>query len=404
MNFALAKLVCYNDIAEYLADGPKGDFTTEERLAPLCTRLLVEFNLACPAARTLTELMVERHMRIMYVAPEHNEFIRSGASSEPLLAEAAAKFMNECGLDDWAAFLAEVANDDIIKTGDLGDLVARLLLTLAFDRAGNAHHGGNGRCYSKAVPVVDFLGALFADQWHDTVFSSTPLGAQVDAVPLREAFKNAFVRFSHFAEFDSGDVLDTHIAAAAVARGFALWIASVRVAVHIAIPVVMKDEKLDAEVMSWIFIQLKTGRSLARTLDQDDIDDIFHGNSNSYPFIHIAMQLHPKSKPLTAESPATESPTADSPEPEAETSIQHPCYKLTAYGCSPSVYNVIKDKDKGHFVSLVDNYPYQDPASIAAVHQMKIEWIRVPACFDWADDPSLQSRGKEDIVEGVFAA
>ena len=82
-------------------------------LIPLCTRLLIEFNLAFPAARMLTELIVERHMRIMYVAPEHNEFIRSGEPSEPLLAEAAAKFMNECGFDDWAAFLAGLDEEDM---------------------------------------------------------------------------------------------------------------------------------------------------------------------------------------------------------------------------------------------------------------------------------------------------
>ena len=100
MNFALAKLDCCDDVGKFLTDGPKGGITTEQRLAPLCTRLLIEFNLAFSAARMLTELKVERYMRIMYVAPEHNEFIWSGAPSEPLLAEAAAKFVNECGFDD----------------------------------------------------------------------------------------------------------------------------------------------------------------------------------------------------------------------------------------------------------------------------------------------------------------
>ena len=94
VKFALVKLLCCDYINKILRDERGVPYSLEMRLATLCTRLDLEFDLTRSWARELTESMVGMHMRIAFNIPEHNDYINSGTPSEPLLAEAAAMFMN----------------------------------------------------------------------------------------------------------------------------------------------------------------------------------------------------------------------------------------------------------------------------------------------------------------------
>jgi len=46
-------------------------------------------------SQNLEEYLVERNMCVVYSVPQHRQYMRSGYSSEPILAETAANLMRE---------------------------------------------------------------------------------------------------------------------------------------------------------------------------------------------------------------------------------------------------------------------------------------------------------------------
>ncbi|KAH9902801.1 hypothetical protein C8Q73DRAFT_671822 [Cubamyces lactineus] len=401
VSFALVKLVCCIFPYRFIDE----DGASEKMIwAILSTRLHLEFDLARAASRSLTESLVCSHMRLIYDMPTHNEFIDSGTSSEPLLVEAAAWAMNTKSIK-WLVDLAQFVQDGRLHTGPRGELAARTLLTFAYDRAGTLHSGPEEErtSYSRAVPVVVFLRALFADRWHDTVLESAPAGAP----PLQDAFADAFVRFTHFFPHDGDGTLDVNDGLAAMVRGCALLINPRRDFADIAVPIVMGDAPLDTDVMSYMFIQLKTGYEPSCAPAADDMDEMFDGLAHKHPIIHLVMQLEADhgraAMTKTSDSSDGEGPNEEKPGPG------HACYKLAAYGCSPAVYKVIDEENKEHYASLLSTDPIvsqharQDAMGIAHVQRMKAAWDRIPACYDWAADPVLQgAESVEHPVEGVF--
>ncbi|KAJ8462049.1 hypothetical protein ONZ51_g11151 [Trametes cubensis] len=398
VSFALVKLLCYIFPYRFIHE----DGASEAMIwAILSTRLHLEFDLSRSASRSLTESLVCSHMRLVYDMPTHNEFIESGTSSEPLLVEAAAWAMNKKRIE-WLVDLAQFVKDGLLHTGPRGELAARTLLTFAYDRAGALQRGPEERTsYSRAVPVVVFLRALFADRWHDTVLQSAPPGAP----PLQDAFADAFVRFTHFFPHDGDGTLDVNDALAAMVRGCALLINPRRDFADIAVPIVMHDAPLDVDVMSYIFVQLKTGYEPSCAPDADDMDEIFNGLTRKHPTIHLVMQLEADhgGASMAKTSDSSDGDRADEGKPA------HACYKLAAYGCSPAVYKAIDEENKEHYASLLSSDPIisqharQGAVGIAYVQRMKAAWDRIPACYDWAADSVLQ--GAESVqhpVEGVF--
>ena len=166
------------------------------QLAALGIRLMLEFEPLRESADKEAKL-VEGHMRVTYSVPTHRQYLRSGAPSEPVLAEAAARVMSEIHGGPLGAVTGYLRNG-LISKGVRGELVARLLLTLAhnkcvrFDSA-KVHEAQ----YSKAVPLSDFLEALVGHGHMQKILKSRP-----DNVPggatFKEAFKHAKVNFTHF--------------------------------------------------------------------------------------------------------------------------------------------------------------------------------------------------------------
>jgi hypothetical protein len=174
-------------------------------LAIFDTRLLLNFAPPCP--HQIQARLVEKYMRVAFSISQHGEHIFSGYPSEPILAEAAARHMQELsgvwGKSDRAArFLLRYAENGLIVGGERGELVARLLLTLAFDRAQRTRHRreNRGSLYSDPVPVGDFLTALLGEKTWQVLKASRPDNVKDNekVETLGEAFKHACVRFTHF--------------------------------------------------------------------------------------------------------------------------------------------------------------------------------------------------------------
>lgn len=189
-----------------------------------------------------------------------------------------------------------------IDKGTRGELVARLLLILTYDRALREVYAREGHItvenHSRAVPVRDFLKALIAEDYVEQVMKCKAGSSDNQHRSLGDAFEGAYVRFSHFARNGVHNVVDTFTGLAAIARGMAIQCCQNQDSIDIAIPVVLKDEKLREDIMSMILIQVKDsdrkvspGEITAEKLNVFPDHTGPDGDADRRPYIVIDMQL-----------------------------------------------------------------------------------------------------------------
>jgi hypothetical protein len=87
INFAITKLTAGHTIS-----GSNENNIAD--VAVLAVRLMLTFEPTRGAAINTENRLVEGYMRYVFSVPAHREYLRSDAPSEPILAEAAARFMS----------------------------------------------------------------------------------------------------------------------------------------------------------------------------------------------------------------------------------------------------------------------------------------------------------------------
>lgn len=402
--FALVKLTCC-DIA-VLRESYHGRYfygrtvDQEAKMAAIGTRLSVDFNRLSPGARELEAGMVAANMRVAFSIPHSpaDWCLQTGTPSEPLLAEAAAWFMNK--FFDKAKVVEQLhfqLERDRIQPDPRGGLVARALLIFAHDQATVKISRGYHVRYCTAVPVLAFLKELFAERWHADILSTRPDMAAEGSKTLEEAFSGAFVRFSHFVKNGEGQPLNVFTALAAVARGMAFRRTEKHADYDIAIPVVMEDSLLDAHLMTYILIRLNYQHYSPPSLDPSIIAEIFPGLGTN-PYILINMHLAGVDQHACAAYRDAGNTAAGAPSPHP----QHPGYRFTIAGCSEAIFAVIDDKSMcdrlAPLLQLHTPVGAFEEAELARVRakgsakirqRMKFHWDRGPASYDWIDGPVL---------------
>ncbi|KAH8113007.1 hypothetical protein DFH11DRAFT_356438 [Phellopilus nigrolimitatus] len=445
VNLARAKLIASSkpDIAE---------MTDDAKLAVLAVRLLLDFNTSQADRQARMVRLVQNHMAIAFSIPKHREALSVGYPSEPILAEAAARQMNvmrnSCNAMSIALLLQEFVERGLVDKGERGELVARLIFTLAYDEAAEAYERDTSEnrkdpvdessdCpfYSRGVPLKYFIVALFGKTHAEHTFKSHPDNVR-NGQTFEQAFERAWVRFTHFQRAGNSSVISTEAAWAAAARAMAFQSSSGHAGMDIFIPVVLRDEKLQEEIMTGILVHLND-RVSAETKVRAEIDEQeigffpsqpangLNANTDSRPYITIVMELGVQPFYRTqaeneAKSNATRADRASSPAEHNTTSrnvatsprrpavVAHPRYSIFAIGCSPSVYNVVDDKDVYATLlssrHILQEHSRQTPDSLSAVRRLKPFWIAGPECFDWVGETKLSSVDppEEPVAEGVY--
>ncbi|KAI9567182.1 hypothetical protein HD554DRAFT_2173810 [Boletus coccyginus] len=146
-------------------------------------------------------------MRIVFAVPEHREFMQTGTPSEPILAEAAAKLLNEtCHLDHIAPHvLSKAFEHGFLAQGERGEMVARLLWTLTHDKPLQNSDDNEEVVFHKPIHLLEFLRNLFHENHLQTVLDAKPVGDK-DGPTLSQAFKEAYIHFSHFMDAVDHDI------------------------------------------------------------------------------------------------------------------------------------------------------------------------------------------------------
>ncbi|KAG8702164.1 hypothetical protein FRC11_011643, partial [Ceratobasidium sp. 423] len=334
---------------------------SQSELAALSARIGITFDPTTRASREMESQQVESHMRVVYAMPEHQEYMRTGSSSEPVLAEVAAGYLN--GIHKGAGIaiegpriLLDNCKKGFLAGGEWGELCGRLLMTVAHDIA-VPRTAGKIQPFPKdpwvhfhrPIPVLAFLRALFADDHHDTVLKATPI-TNLDGKPmLEDAFKNAFVCFSHFALAGDSEMLEAKSLRTALFRGMAMQ-ADNQVPIDAVIPIHMGPIKspITTETTSAINLLFKNRKhsypcSVDRSVTVPDPHQAV---------ISIVLELGEKQSKL----PLVEAHHWDLPETQSDISVPHyddNHYSFIARGCGPETYRAVPEEAKKSYDAIL---------------------------------------------------
>lgn len=93
----------------------------QSQIVALSIQIGVNFDSMRQVVRAMESKLVECHLPVVHVIPERQEYIIAGTHSEPILANAAAEYLDECSEGQGIATLAPKA----LATAVTEDLLAR---------------------------------------------------------------------------------------------------------------------------------------------------------------------------------------------------------------------------------------------------------------------------------------
>lgn len=412
---ARAKLVASREI-----NNRYDTFSPAARLAVLDSQLSLDFEPRREKVQIEEAALVESHMRFAYSVPDHQEYLRSGYPSEPLLAEAAAQQLRTWRTRD--PFIAVEMLTDILETGlldhgELGELAGRQLLLDAYHRAVELEQRDcpekTPLNFSAGCRLINFIIMLYTDECANMVLDSTP--DNLEGIQFREAFKDALICFTHFGKMADDTGMTSTAAWAAFIRHMAIICRNGQHTVDCILPVLLWDTWLCEHVMTGMLVQFKRqiqgGTIAEHSIDQAKIgffpkalEECTHGSSpTSYrPYISLIMELGVQVKTPEEAKTATISSfkkKSDSrprtPPPIEGSPDQHARYNIFAYGCSSTVYRGIDAGHKASYALLLSSrdflgeHPRKDAQSLEAVRRMKPFWNGGEDCYHWVEHDNI---------------
>lgn len=353
------------------------------------------------AARIQVARLVEHRMRVAYIVPRHREWIYSGYSSEPILAEAAARYWAKIRARNMSSIPSLLNRSGALLAsgrGQRGELVGKMLLTLAFDAAVEHLLAKNKPLihYTTAVPLCLFLKELFGDAHYAHIMDSLP---NVGTMTMGEAFKGAFVRFTHFVRLGEEASPSASFSYISALRSMAFQCDANEETMNIVIPVVLEDSPSEEAIMTGLLNSVTSREKRSATTVADiDAEDIsfFPDNQTTYkdtdhgrPYIAILLDLE------SLHTHTAPPPRSQYPIDKGTPTLRNPPYCIRVSGCSPDVYKVVTTENEKDFATLLDlpartvfsEHARQSPESIEAIRRMMPLIMPGPECFDWIGGP-----------------
>ncbi|KAH7338588.1 hypothetical protein B0J17DRAFT_657735 [Rhizoctonia solani] len=383
---------------------------SQSELAALSVRIGVTFESTTQAAREAESQQVESHMRVVYVIPEHREYMRTGTPSEPVLAEAAAAYLSPISNDSGISIagpriLSENCIKGFLARGERGELCGRLLVSIAHDIAVVETRVEIEKSlvdrrvrYHRPVPVLAFLRALFADEHHATILEATPVTYK-EGKPLKDAFKEAFVCFSHFGLAADSAMLDAKCLRTALFRGAAIQAKDNQVSIDAVIPIHIGPitSLITTETTSAINLQFKNRKST----EACSVNRSITIPDPHQPVISIVFELGEELPDLKqgelkqlVKAHAWDLPYTRSRDAELNPHQDDRHYSFVARGCGPGTYKAVREEARGYYKmilasgSLKEDFPRAgNKASWALIEELKPHFIASKCLNQW-DKPS----------------
>ncbi|KAG9109084.1 hypothetical protein FRC07_008373, partial [Ceratobasidium sp. 392] len=268
---------------------------------------------AGPAAQSLQSRLVETHMRVVYSIPQHRGYMHTGSPSEPILAEAAARYLN--------------ADDGLLERGERGELYGVQLLL-------------DQPRYRYPVPLLDFMRALFRSEYHAQVLEANPINNSDEADNLEQSFSNSFLFSCHFALAEDPEILSTFGLATALVRGMAIQVKDNQTSIDTVMPIHIGSPTapISEKTTSAINLQFKNRK---QALDCK-VDRSITVPDKATPVISIIFELG--SKDVGVEVKHRSHPVTRQGETELHQDDRH--YEIVVRGRSSEVFGVIEPGTK----------------------------------------------------------
>ena len=436
-----------------LAARKADNYDAHSFLAALSVRLMLEFEPRRIHATEVENLMVAGYLRVANVIPDHREYVISSTPSEPIVAEAASQVLRG---QNMVLLLAKNVTEGLIEKGQRGELVARLLFTLAHDRAlenmkipHRANQGQLEKLYTTPIPVVNFFRALISQQLIDELLGCRADGS-ASGPTFGEAFADAYVMFTHFGKAADDWCMSHAFMFMALCRNMAISCREGMQYADLCIPIHFGREKpLSRQTTSSILVSIKDkANAMGSNRTFVDVNKMaFKQDETSHPFIILILQLGVQAKGEYIPTKITETPRnpgllatpqrrgcggADTPQTpvafklplQVNTSGEQPttrgkeknkgptCYTIDVRGCSSRLFGVVRPDEepilKGLLASrnFLSEHSRQDTEHLSAVLAQKPIWTRGQECRSWAKlttgppDEPVEEVVEEGIVFG----
>ncbi|KIL60717.1 hypothetical protein M378DRAFT_13966 [Amanita muscaria Koide BX008] len=306
----------------------------------------------------------------------------------------------------------------LLHSGDLGGgLAARMLLMDAY--MSGCKNGASGKqvIYSEGCKINDFVRCLFQES--NQILEAKPDNI-FDGPTLKDAFKDAVVRFTHFGKFVDDTATSRDAAHAAFFRSMAIVFHDTQESVDIIIPVLSTtDGVVCRHAITSILIQIKRhvrpGGPRLLPIDQSKVgffpEDTLcecgrqpRNTELNLPYISFVLDLGVRERPTDLASPATSTPRitpavqplvqgAASPElPSLRKQPKHNRYAIYTRGlssyCSVTAVNLRKYNRLLRMSNVLGDHPHQSPSQVSMVRRLKPFWARGEA-FHWIKNEAL---------------
>ncbi|KDN34681.1 hypothetical protein RSAG8_12230, partial [Rhizoctonia solani AG-8 WAC10335] len=218
-------------------------------LAALGVRVGVTFDETNPNACSTQSRLVEWHLRIVHSIPRGRGYMHTGSPSEPVLAEAAGRYLHGSGRRgvtiEGPKLLSSALKTGLLVCEERAEIAGRLLVTSAYEIALNG------------IPRPSVLEPCF----HRPIPPN--LSNQADIDGLGAAFSGAYVYFSHFALAEDSGMLSPFGLATALVRGMAIRAPDGQESIDAVIPIHMGplNTPISSKTTSAINLQIKNRKT-----------------------------------------------------------------------------------------------------------------------------------------------
>src|SRR5258708_2385849 len=302
MNLARSKLMGLPNVHQSFEK-----YTPNAKLAIIDVRVQLDYEPKHEVTTDRVAQLVASHMRTAFSVLRHRKYMRSGYPSEAWLAEAAAQEMQHL-LKRQPTFafdtLDELLESGIIEIGERGEVIARVIMLHAYDRAvQRASPRSDPIRFSRGCLLTEFIECMFSEEAAKEVLDSRSHDAgsyNGNKLTFRERFKKARVRFTHFERLHDQNVLSAMGCVLGMMRCAAFVAQRGEEGRDMAIPIILDAERLGSDLltkdnMTAILIQIKNrcepGTIASNVITLGGSEDVPFFSGGSQPYISLVMEL-----------------------------------------------------------------------------------------------------------------
>ena len=259
------------------------------QFACLAQRLPIEFLLTSYSIADPQTVQVRSHLRVVIRVIDNLEMMITASPSEPILSEAAYWLMSTPSFEA-ADALKSILGGYSVHSGDRGELLVMLLLTITRDKAvGPPNEYGCPQHGARWCSINTFLSNLFTESsWAATGDKKSS---------MEKALGDSKLYFSHFVKVHQFAMLNPEYVIRLMVRGAAIVCATSQKGVDLVIPFTRGG--LRKEDLGVILVQVKNDEGYSATPQLNEMTRMSIEGLSNIPTLRFFFALAAKDHSIT---------------------------------------------------------------------------------------------------------